>query len=395
VIERPAGARSPTSRKLQRFGTTIFAEMTGLALEHDAINLSQGFPDFEGPGDIVDAAERALRAGENQYARSMGMPRLSQAIAAHQKRCYDLDVDPLHGVMVCTGATEAIAATMLGVLDPGDEVVLFEPFYDSYPACAALAGATPRYVTLRFPDFALDVDELKAAFNERTRLLVLNTPNNPTGKVFTRDELEAIAALCREHDVLVLADEVYEHLTFDDAEHVPIATLPGMFERTLTASSTGKTYSFTGWKVGWVTGAPEVVAAAQAAHQFLTYAGARPLQLAMADALERHGDEFFASLQREYAARRDFLVRALTEAGFEVASPQGTYFVLAGFSRLSDEDDRTFAQRLVREAGVAAIPPSAFYEHNKAEGQRLLRFAFCKQLPTLEAAAERLRRWAS
>jgi N-succinyldiaminopimelate aminotransferase len=368
--------------------------MTALAIEHDAINLSQGYPDFEGPPEVVEAAVRALRDGENQYARSMGMPPLADAIAAHQQRHYGLDVDPARGVMVTTGATEAIAATMLGVLDPGDEVILLEPFYDSYPACAAMAGATPRYVTLRFPDFALDVDELAAAFTERTRLLVLNSPHNPSGKVFTRAELADIARLCIEHDVLVLADEVYEHLTFGDTEHVPIATLPGMFERTLTASSTGKTFSFTGWKVGWVTGAPEVVAAAQAAHQFLTYAGARPLQLAVATALDHYRDDFFTTLQAGYLDRRDFLVGALRDAGFEVAVPDGTYFVLASFAGLSDEDDRTFVQRMIREAKVAAIPPSAFYKHNVDEGRRLLRFAFCKQKPTLHKAAERLRTWA-
>jgi len=367
--------------------------MTALANEKRAINLSQGFPDFEGPAAIREAAERALRSGHNQYARSMGVPPLVESIAAHQQRCYGLDVDPLRGVTVTTGATEAIAVTMLGLLEPGDEVVLFEPFYDSYPALTALAGAVPRYVTLRFPDFALDERALRSAFSERTRLVVLNTPHNPTGKVFSREELQVIAALCEEYDAYVLSDEVYEHLTFDGAEHVPMATLPGMFERTLTASSTGKTFSYTGWKVGWLTGPPELIAAAQAAHQFLTYAGAAPLQVAMAEAIDVFRQDFFDELQEEYRERRDFLVGTLREVGFDVAVPAGTYFVCAGFSSLTDEDDRAFARRLIEEAGVATIPPSAFYAEAKEEGARLLRFAFCKRLETLQAAAERLLAW--
>ena len=381
-----------TAERLRPFGTTIFAEMTRLATERGAINLSQGFPDFEGPSPILDAAVEALRSGSNQYARSMGAPALVEAIADHQQRCYGLAPDPMREVMVTCGATEAIAASMLGLLNPGDEVVLLEPFYDSYPALVALAGAKARYLTLRFPDFALDVDALERLLGERTRLLVLNTPHNPTGKVFSLEELSAIARIARERDLLVLSDEVYEHLTYDGLPHIPLATLPGMWERTLTLSSTGKTFSFTGWKVGWATGPAHLVEAAQAAHQFLTFSGAHPLQMAMALALRHVHDGFLQELEREYVERRDFLVRILDEVGFEVAVPRGTYFVLASFSSLFEGTDREFVRHLVDEAGVCAIPPSVFYGGAPEEGRRLVRFAFCKTRETLERAAEGLLR---
>ena len=379
--------------RLRPFGTTVFSEMTRLALEHRAVNLSQGFPDFEGPAHVIDAAVAALRGGNNQYARSMGLPPLVEAVAAHRLRWYGQACDPATEVAVTTGATEAIAAAILGLVEPGDEVVLFEPFYDSYPAMVATAGAVARCVTLRFPDFALDLAALEAQIGPRTRLLVLNSPHNPTGKVFSRAELEAIARICVERDLLVLCDEVYEHITYG-AEHVPLASLPGMRERTLTASSLGKTFSFTGWKIGWLVGPPQLVAAAQAAHQFLTFATATPLQIAAAEALRTCDATFAAELQAGYRARRDFLVDALREAGFAVAVPEGAYFVLADFRAHSREDDRTFAARLVREIGVAAIPPSGFYAAAPDEGRHLLRFAFCKRMETLDAAAERLRRLA-
>ena len=380
------------SDKLRPFGTTVFAEMTRLAIEHDAINLSQGFPDFEGPADIVEAAVSALRSGENQYARSRGHLELVEAIAAARRAQFDLDYDPLAEVAVFSGATEGIASSMLGLLNPGDEVILFEPFYDSYPASIAMAGAVPRFVTLRFPDFALDGDVLRSKVSERTRMILLNSPMNPTGKVFSRSELETIAQVCREHDLIALTDEVYEHLVFDDAEHIPLASLPGMRERTLSLSSTGKTYSFTGWKIGWATGPAPLVDAAQAAHQFVTFATATPLQVAMAHALANHGQAYFAEFREEYTKRRDFLVSVLGRAGFDVRVPQGTYFVLASFERLFEGDDRAFARWLIEEHGVAAIPPSFFYQAQPEEGRRLVRFAFCKQMETLERAAERLLR---
>jgi N-succinyldiaminopimelate aminotransferase len=364
--------------------------MTQLAVEHKAINLSQGFPDFSGPPDIIEAAHTAMRAGHNQYARSQGHPLLVQQIAAHQRHYYGLDLDPMAEVGVFSGATEGLAASFLGLLDPGDEVILFEPFYDSYPACTALAGAQARYCTLRAPDFAIDWDELRALFNTRTRLLVLNTPHNPSGKVFSREELERIAALCREHDVWVLADEVYEHLLFDGAQHIPMATLPEMWQRTLTLSSAGKTYSHTGWKIGWATGPRPLVAAAQAAHQFLTFAVATPFQLAIAHALERHRDEYVATFQEEYRQRRDFLLKALRGAGLQPITPRGTYFIVAEFSALHSGDDREFVRWLVKHAGIAAVPCSPFYQAELAAGRKLVRFAFCKRMETLRAAAERL-----
>ena len=383
------------SKKLAPFGTTIFSEMTKLALEHGAINLAQGFPDFEGPREILEAAKRALDAGENQYARSLGHPKLVAAIAAKMRAVYGVEVDPTSEVVVFCGATEGIASSLLGLLDPGDEVILFEPFYDSYPACVAMAGATPRYCTLRFPEFRIREQELAKLFNERTKLVVVNSPHNPTGRVFDREELETVARLCREHDVLVVADEVYEHITFDGVAPTPIASLPGMRERTLTLSSTGKTFSLTGWKIGWGVGPKPMVAAAQAAHQFLTFAVATPLQVAMAEAIARFQADYFARLRAEYQERRDFLVAVLREVGFDVAVPQGAYFVLADFTRRFPieqfGDDRAVARLLVEKHGIAAIPPSVFHAADRAAGRRLLRFAFCKKMDTLQHAAARLR----
>jgi N-succinyldiaminopimelate aminotransferase len=382
------------AKRLQPFGTTIFSEMTQAALAHDAINLSQGFPDFEGPPEIVDAAVRALKAGHNQYARSMGRPELVEAIAGRLKDFYDLNVDAHTEIGVTSGATEGIAAFMLGFLNPGDEVLLFEPFYDSYPATIALAGAKSRAITLRFPAFRLERGVLEAAITDKTRLLVLNTPHNPTGRVFDQDELALIAEVAQRHDLTVLSDEVYEHLTFDDRPHIPICTLPGMWERTFTLSSTGKTFSFTGWKIGWGYGPPHLVAAAQAAHQFLTFCSATPLQVAMAHALTHFGKDFVAELCDQYDTQRQILLDGLEAAGFQVARPAGTYFVVAGFAGLSEDKDRAFAHRLIQEAGVAAIPPSVFYKAEPQAGEQLLRFAFCKRPETLEKAMDRLVEWA-
>ncbi|MEE8142925.1 MAG: methionine aminotransferase [Planctomycetota bacterium] len=385
----------PISEKLRPFGTTVFSEMTQLATQHSAINLAQGFPDFDGPPEIIEAASRALHSGENQYSRSLGHPELVEAIADGVTANYGLKYDPFQEVGVHAGATEAIAAALIGLLNPGDEVILFEPFYDSFPACVALAGAVPRYCTLRFPTFELDMDELARLFNPRTRLLLINTPHNPTGKVFTREELQSIAELCCRHDVGVLSDEVYEHITFAGAQHIPMATLEEMRERTLTISSSGKTYSFTGWKIGWVTGPKDMVAAAQAAHQFLTFCAATPLQIAIAAALRRFAAGYYTELRREYQERRDVMLTALTDSGFQPVAPLGTYFILADFHKLSQEDDRTFAHRLTKEGGVAAVPPSVFYKVNRQEGNRLLRFAFSKRVETLREAGRRLRAFCS
>jgi N-succinyldiaminopimelate aminotransferase len=379
------------SEKLRPFGTTIFAEMTALAQKEGAINLAQGFPDFQGPEEIVEAAVGALRSGNNQYARSRGLPELVEAVAEAQERYYGLTYDPMEEVVIFSGATEGIAASLLGLLNPGDEVILFEPFYDSYPPGLALSRAVPRFLPLRFPDYTLDEDVLRALVTDRTRMIVLNTPMNPTGKVFTREELEIIARVCQDHDLLALTDEVYEHIVFDGARHIPLASIPGMRERTLTLSSAGKTYSFTGWKIGWATGPRALVDGAQAAHQFLTYAIPTPLQAAVAFALRNVHHDYLREFQAEYQARRDFLLPVLEEAGFQVVAPKGTYFIYAAFDDVCQGDDREFAYWLTREHGVAALPPSSFYQEAADEGRRLTRFAFCKRMETLEAAADRLR----
>jgi len=373
---------------MQGFGSTIFAEMTALANEHGALNLGQGFPDTDGPQEILDAAKAAIDAGRNQYPPGAGVPELLEAIAAHQKRFYDIDLDPWREVLVTVGATEAIAATILALCETGDEVVTFEPYYDSYAASIALAGAVRRTSVLRFPDFAVDEESLRAAFSPRTRLVLLNTPHNPTGKVFTRAELELICALAREHDAWVVTDEVYEHLVFDGLEHVPVATLPGMRERTLTISSAGKTFSTTGWKVGWVSGPAEAVAAVRTVKQFLTYVASGPFQPAVALGLGL-GDEVYAGLSRSMQAKRDVLVQALRGIGLDVAVPGGTYFVVADVAPLGATDALEFCRKLPGRVGVAGVPVSVFHDDVDA-ARTLVRFAFCKQDDVLREAAARL-----
>lgn len=380
------------SRKLQPFGTTIFSEMSRLAAEKGAVNLGQGFPDFEGPAPIREAAEAALRAGHNQYARSQGVPALVEAVAEQRERQHGLRYDPMSEVAVFSGATEGLMSSMLGLLDPGDEVILFEPVYDSYPACVAMAGAVPRYYTLEAPEFGIHEDRLRALVSDKTRLILVNSPHNPTGKVFSREELTLIAKIATEHDLVVLTDEVYEHLTYDDAEHIAMASLPGMRERTISLSSVGKTWSFTGWKVGWATGAQPLIKAAQAAHQFVTFATATPLQHAAAVALRDYSGDFLSELKREYTERRDLLLQVLGEVGFEVRPPSGAYFVLADFRPIFQGSDVDFAKHLIEEVGVAAIPPSFFYPNRPEAGRHLVRFAFCKKMDTLQRAAERLAR---
>ena len=385
--------RTPQATRLLPFGTTIFSEMTALASRHHAINLAQGFPDFDGPSFLVEAACAALRSGQNQYARSQGLPDLTRAISRKLKRCYDLDVDPMNQVGVFSGATEGICAALLGLVDPGDEVILFEPFYDSYPACVAFAGGTVRICTLYAPDFHFDPEELEACFSAKTKLLILNTPHNPTGKVFTRDELTLIGDLCRKHGVYVLTDEVYEHLTFDGAQHIPMATLPGMWDYTLTLSSTGKTFSMTGWKIGYAVGPAPLVRAAQSAHQFITFATATPFQWAMVAAMDVEA-EFYTQLRSEYDTRRRFLMASLSTAGLKVLRPAGTYFCLVDLTDHPLGDDQNFARFLTTEVGVACIPTSVFYLQKVEEGRRLVRFAFCKRQETLEAATQRLVQWS-
>ncbi len=374
------------ARRFDAFGETIFTEMSRLAREHGAINLGQGFPNFDGPDFVKDAAIDAIRAGENQYAPMTGAGGLPDAIAARFRRVRGVSVEADH-VTVTSGCTEAIASTMLGLVDPGDEVILLEPYYDSYRAAVAMAGATPVYVTLHAPTFTWDEDELRAAFARRPRAILVNTPHNPTGRVFSRAELDAIASLAKEYDVTVLSDEVYEELVFE-GEHIAIASLPGMFERTVTMSSLGKTFSLTGWKIGWAIAPPDLTLGLRRAHQFITFSGATPLQHGAAAAI-RAGDDYFDQLRVDYRARRDLLVDGLREIGFSVESPAGTYFVLADHTRFGDPDDVTFCRRLIEEVGVAAIPPSAFYQRS-SEGSRLVRFAFCKDEQTLRDALERL-----
>ncbi len=375
--------------RLQGFGTTIFAEMTALATQHGAVNLGQGFPDFEGPEEIKEAAIAAMRAGHNQYCPSQGIPALRQAIAAHQQRFYDLRYDPDHEVTVFAGATEAIASTLMALCEAGDEVVLFEPFYDSYRATVAMAGASPRVIPLRAPDFGYDPELLELSIGPKTRVLVLNSPHNPTGKVFSRAELEHIAALCVQHDVLVLSDEVYEHLVFE-GEHVPISTLPGMKDRTVCISSAGKTFSLTGWKIGWACASPDLTRAIRTSHQFVTFCNGTPFQHGIAHAL-RMDDAFFGAFRDEYRVRRDKLCTGLRDVGFTVLEPAGTYFACVDIRALGFSDDKTLCRLLPEAVGVAAIPNSAFYLDPR-RGQHLVRFAFCKTDPVLDEGIARLRK---
>ena len=380
--------RSPGHPALAPFGTTIFATMSALAAQHGAINLGQGFPDTDGPAEVLEAAVAAIREGRNQYPPGAGVPELLDAVAAHQERFYGLLLDPASEVLVTVGATEAIAATVLALVQPCDEVVTFEPYYDSYAATIALAGGVRRTSVLRFPDFTVDEASLRAAFSSRTRMVLLNTPHNPTGKVFSPAELDLVCELAREHDAWVVTDEVYEHLVFDGAAHVPVATLPGMRERTLTISSAGKTFSTTGWKVGWVSGPAEAVAAVRAVKQFLTYVGSGPFQPAVAAGLGLP-DGVYAGLATSLSGKRDRLVAGLRQAGMEVSVPAGTYFVIADAAPLGAVDALDFCIELPARAGVVGVPVSVFHDDVDA-ARTLVRFAFCKQDDVLDEACRRL-----
>ncbi|RLU82244.1 aminotransferase [Streptomyces griseocarneus] len=388
--------RKPVNSRLAEFGTTIFAEMSALAVRTGSINLGQGFPDTDGPEEIREAAVRALRDGRgNQYPPASGVPELRQAVAGHQREHYALTYDPDTEVLATAGATEAIAASLLALVHPGDEVVALEPYYDSYAACIAMAGGKRVPVTLRPRDgaFRLDLDELRDAITPRTRMLLINTPHNPTGTVLTREELAVVAALAVEHDLLVVSDEVYEHLVYDEAEHVPLASFPGMRERTVTIGSAGKTFSFTGWKVGWVTAPAPLVDAVRSAKQFLTYVASGPFQYAVAEAL-RLPAGYFDAFRADLRAKRDVLAAGLTEAGFTVYRPAGTYFITTDIRPLGESDGFAFCQALPERAGVVAIPNAVFYD-NRAEGAPFVRFAFCKRTAVLQDAATRLKRLAA
>ncbi|MFB7636035.1 pyridoxal phosphate-dependent aminotransferase [Streptomyces sp. NPDC056149] len=385
------------NRRLAAFGTTIFAEMSALAQRTGSINLGQGFPDADGPEEVREAAVRALRDGRgNQYPPGPGIPELRAAVAAHHQRFYGhrgLSYDPDTEVLVTAGATEAIAAALLALVEPGDEVIALEPYYDSYAACIAMAGGHRVPVTLR-PSaetgrYHLDLDELRDALTDDTRLLLLNTPHNPTGTVLTSEELAAIAELAVERDLLVITDEVYEHLVFE-GEHLPLASFPGMRERTVTIGSAGKTFSFTGWKVGWVTAAPALITAVRSAKQFLTYVSAGPFQYAVAEALALP-DSYFTGLRDDLRAKRDILATGLADAGFQVFRPAGTYFITTDIRPLGEGDGFAFCRSLPERAGVVAIPNAVFYDHQD-QGAPFVRFAFCKSVEVLREAADRLKR---
>jgi aminotransferase len=380
--------RARVSQKSLRFTESVIREMTRLANQHGAVNLSQGFPDFAAPEEIKAAAARAVAADINQYAITWGAKSLRDALVAKQQRFTGLSFDPEREVTVCCGATECMASVMLALVDPGDEVIVFEPFYENYGPDAILSGAVPRFVRLREPDWSFDPDELAAAFNARTRAIVVNTPNNPTGKVFSRVEMEQIAALCRKWDVVCVTDEIYEHILYDGAEHVSMAALDGMRERTVTISGLSKTWSVTGWRIGWCLAPPELTNAIRKVHDFLTVGAPAPLQEAAATALAMPQD-YFRRLADSYRERREFLVPVLQRAGFKPFPPRGAYYVMTDISEFGFPDDVAFARWLVAEGGVAAVPGSSFYSDPAAGSQRL-RFHFARKRETLEAAAERL-----
>jgi aminotransferase len=379
------------SERVSVFPQSVIREMTRIAIRHGAINLAQGFPDFAAPDGIKQAAVNAILADDNQYAITWGSKPLRNAITEKVKRYNKIEADPEVDIAVTCGATEAMMASMIALIDPGDEVIIFEPFYENYGPDAAMSGAKPVFVPLVPPEYTFDPVVLRAAFSPRTRAIVLNTPNNPTGRVFTYEELETIARLCVEFDVVALSDEIYEYILYDGRRHIRIASLPGMTERTVTINSISKTYSVTGWRVGYAIAKPPVIEGIRKAHDFLTVGAPAPLQAAAAEALG-WGDEYFEQLARDYTTRRDILLEGLERAGFKCTVPAGAYYIMADFSQLSGEDDTTFAMKLTREVGVAPVPASSFYSKGSALGRSSVRFTFCKTEPTLRAAAERLLR---
>ena len=376
------------AQRVSNFATSIFFEMTNLANKHNAVNLGQGFPNFPGPPFLKQAAVKAIQNDVNQYAPGVGQVRLREAIAKKTSDYYNLSFDPATEIVVTHGATEALFASVLGLVDPGDEVILFEPFYDSYLPAVQIAEGVPRFYTLRPPNWAIDPATLTALFSDKTKLIMINTPHNPTGKVYNREELQLLADLCQKHDVIAVTDEVYEHIIFDGCEHLPLATLPGMADRTITISSAGKTFSVTGWKVGWALARPDLVQPIFRGHQFMVYSGVAPLQEAMVDALQAPQD-YYDELGQMYQNNRDLLADGLAQAGLKPILPKGTYFMMADISHLGFADDVAFCRHLTTQVGVAAIPPSAFY-HNPTDGATLVRFAFCKTRETLEEARRRL-----
>jgi aspartate/methionine/tyrosine aminotransferase len=389
ISEPPARAgRARHSLKAERFTESVIREMTRLALAHNAINLAQGFPNFPAPAEIKRAAQEAIGRDVNQYAITWGAKALRDAIVARAARTQGLSVDPEREITVCCGATEAMMSAMMAVINPGDEVVIFEPFYENYGPDAILSGATPRFVKLRPPDWTFDPEELAAAFSPATKAIILNTPNNPTGKVFTREELETIRDLAVRYDAFAITDEIYESIVYDGARHISPATIDGMRERTIVVNGLSKTYSVTGWRVGWCIAPPETTAAIRKVHDFLTVGAAAPLQEAGAVALG-FPDSYYEQLAAGYLGRRDRLLAILENAGFRCFRPRGTYYIMTDISAFGFPDDVSFARHLVEKIGVAAVPGSSFY-NNPADGRTHLRFAFCKTDETLDGAAERL-----
>ena len=382
--------RPLVSQRSTLFTESVIREMTRLCQRHGGVNLAQGFPDFPAPEAIKEEVVRAVRADINQYAITWGAKRLREALVAKTRRFTGLEYDPETEVTVCCGSTECMIATLLALVNPGEEVIVFEPFYENYGPDAILCGATPRFVRLREPDWSYDPDELARAFNDRTKAIVINTPNNPTGKVFTRAELDHIAALCRTWDVVAVTDEIYEHILYDGAEHITLATLEGMRERTVTLSGASKTYSVTGWRIGTCLAPPALSSAIRKVHDFLTVGAPAPLQEAAAVAMELP-DDYYRGLADNYRARRDYLVPALEGAGFRTFPPRGAYYVMTDISGFGFPDDIAFARHLVADGGVAAVPGSSFYS-DPAAGRQRLRFHFARRRETLEAAVERLGR---
>jgi aminotransferase len=381
-------SRPRTSIKASQFTESVIREMTRLANQHGAVNLSQGFPDFPAPDAIKTAACEAIRGDVNQYAITWGAKALRDAIAADFSRRYGVPVNPETQLTVCCGSTEAMMSTMLAIVDPGDEVIVFEPFYENYGPDAILSGATPRFVTLREPDWSFDPGQLEAAFSNKTRAIIINTPNNPTGKVFTRAELELIARLCQRWGAIAVTDEIYEHILYDGAEHVPMASLDGMADRTVTINSLSKTFSVTGWRVGWTISPPDLAGAIRKVHDFLTVGAAAPLQAAGAKALSLP-EAYYRDLAATYRAKRDRLLAILNRAGFACFAPRGAYYIMTDIAGFGFPDDVAFARHLVTNVGVAAVPGSSFY-HDPVAGRTKLRFCFCKKDETISAAETRL-----
>ena len=383
--------REFVSHKAAQFKESVIREMSRVAAKHKAVNLAQGFPDFPAPPEIKDAACRAIMNNHNQYAITWGTKSLRDGIVAKTLRDYGVQLDPETNLTVCCGATEGMIASLMATVNPGEEVVVFEPFYENYGPDAILCGATPRFVSLNPPEFSFDRAELAAAFNDKTRAIIINSPNNPTGRVFSRSDLEFIAELCKKHDVLAITDEIYEHILYDGAEHIPLWTLPGMAERTIAVNSVSKTYSVTGWRIGFIMASAELTASIRKVHDFLTVGASAPLQEACAEAFA-FPDSYYQELSEFYRERRDYLLQALTDVGFRCVRPSGAYYIMAEIEPFGWDDDVAFAIYLASEIGVATVPGSSFYRPGHPDAKKFIRFCFCKEMSTLQAAVAKLQK---